>query len=172
MSGTNTAFNAGYERGLKGLPDDNPFPQHFSPGNNFDRYRQGYAAGLAVYGGKSTSKWRLPQPAEKPYPKGMSRDRVIFLLPEVYFRSEMYPVMRKGLGFSADDVSTARNVMRDSAVGGIMVVCRPSQFARFIILRNDAGMRNGFKELKTRLVPDNEVEAQTWDVDVSKNKPY
>lgn len=34
---------------------------------------------------------------------------------------------------------------------GITIVCRPSQFARFLIKRNEVGFANGFKELHAEL---------------------
>lgn len=34
----------------------------------------------------------------------------------------------------------------------IVVICRPSQFARFLIERNNRGMCNGFKELRPELI--------------------
>lgn len=37
----------------------------------------------------------------------------------------------------------------------LTIRCRPSQFARFLILRNDYGGKNGFKELQPRLVSPN-----------------
>ena len=36
--------------------------------------------------------------------------------------------------------------------GSVEFVCRPSQFARFLIMRNEAGMKNGFKELYPKLI--------------------
>lgn len=38
----------------------------------------------------------------------------------------------------------------------ITIICRPSQFARFLIYRNEAGGRNLFKELNPRLEEANE----------------
>jgi hypothetical protein len=171
MSGTNKAYDTGYERGLKGLPDDNPFPQFFCPGNNFDKYRQGYAAGRAAYSGRVTSEWRVPPPVEKPYPSGMSKDRVVFTLREYYFVTrKLRDALSKAFGMTEADFSNAQRVMRDTAVGHITIACRPSQFARFLIYRSESGSQNQFKELKAQLRHPNELGE--WDVDVSKNKPY
>jgi hypothetical protein len=49
----------------------------------------------------------------------------------------------------------------------LTIVCRPSQFARFLIYRNDAGGRNLFKELKPELFT---PEAPKSEIDVSGNK--
>jgi hypothetical protein len=48
----------------------------------------------------------------------------------------------------------------------VLIRCRPSQFARFLILRNEAGCSNGFKELGARLISSPEVPAI---LDVSRN---
>lgn len=37
------------------------------------------------------------------------------------------------------------------AYGGFFIVCRPSQFARFLIFRNEAGIKNGFMDLQATL---------------------
>jgi hypothetical protein len=51
----------------------------------------------------------------------------------------------------------------------ITVVCRPSQFARFLIYRNDNGGKNSFKELKPELfVP----EPNKTEMDVSRNPAH
>lgn len=48
----------------------------------------------------------------------------------------------------------------------VIVICRPSQFARFMIYRNDFGGRNSFKELSPVLfTPD----APKSEIDVSGN---
>jgi hypothetical protein len=48
----------------------------------------------------------------------------------------------------------------------IGVICRPSQFARFLIYRNDFGGRNLFKELKPQLFTPRVMEQE---LDVSGN---
>lgn len=44
------------------------------------------------------------------------------------------------------------------------IICRPSQFARFLIWRNEAGFTNDFKGLDAKLVP---AETQPKEIDVS-----
>lgn len=48
----------------------------------------------------------------------------------------------------------------------VIIVCRPSQFARFMIYRNDFGGKNSFKELNPVLFT---PEAQKPELDVSGN---
>lgn len=48
----------------------------------------------------------------------------------------------------------------------IIVVCRPSQFARFMIYRNDFGGKNSFKELAPVLFT---PEQEKSEIDVSRN---
>jgi len=47
----------------------------------------------------------------------------------------------------------------------ITVICRPSQFARFLIYRDQEGGKNGFKELRAELIPAEETQI----FDVSRN---
>lgn len=39
----------------------------------------------------------------------------------------------------------------DKHCEGVEIICRPSQFARFIIKRNELGLNNGLKELSPEL---------------------
>jgi hypothetical protein len=48
----------------------------------------------------------------------------------------------------------------------VTIVCRPSQFARFLIYRNEAGGRNLFKELKPELFT---PQPKISEIDVSGN---
>lgn len=48
----------------------------------------------------------------------------------------------------------------------VIVICRPSQFARFMIYRNDLGGKNSFKELAPVLFT---PEAEKVEIDVSGN---
>lgn len=49
----------------------------------------------------------------------------------------------------------------------LTVICRPSQFARFLIYRDQAGGRNGFKELNAVLFHPHQETVKV--VDVSTN---
>lgn len=89
----------------------------------------------------------------------MSRDRVHFDVSadntqNAYFRD----AFERAFGTeppAMDCMSTAK----------VTIVCRPSQFARFLIYRNNFGGRNSFKELNPRLVE----PAEAKFVDVSTN---
>lgn len=73
----------------------------------------------------------------------MSRDRVRFRLTEnMLTHSKMPEVLRRAFGVTADEVRRLREGRR-----GVVIVCRPSQFARFLIYRNEAGIHNQFLAL-------------------------
>lgn len=78
----------------------------------------------------------------------MSRDRVRFFLHYRYYGSEMCDVMQRAFGI---DVATFQE-LRGANEGGFWVLCRPSQFARFMIYRDGAGVVNGFKDLNAVLI--------------------
>lgn len=76
-----------------------------------------------------------------------SRDRVsIYIGPKYLQHNKFYAVLEKAFGISECD---ARAMYRKS--DGFHVVCRPSQFARFMIFRNEAGVQNGFMDLQPKL---------------------
>jgi len=52
----------------------------------------------------------------------------------------------------------------------VLIICRPSQFARFLIFRNDNGGRNSFKLLAPELVTPVERKNRTIDVSESPAK--
>ena len=80
----------------------------------------------------------------------MSRDRVRFTIQPRHFcgtsrdqglfRDILYDV------FGIDRAVTFSRMEEE-----VTIVCRPSQFARFLIARNIAGLRNGFQELKPEM---------------------
>lgn len=93
----------------------------------------------------------------------MSRDRVRFLMGPRYFlrsrgarsngmdRARALDVMANAFGVRADEA----NALFEAHPDGFLVVCRPSQFARFIVLRHDAmlgtGGVNGVNDLEPEL---------------------
>lgn len=84
-------------------------------------------------------------------PMAMSKDRVRFFVGERYFavdsaRIKIGKVMARAFGISA---MASDSWLKD---GGVWVTCRPSQFARFMIYRNEAGITNGFMDLRAELV--------------------
>lgn len=91
----------------------------------------------------------------------MSRDRVKFFLPYRYFQNG-----RGGNGMAAIDCQKVlSSAFGMGAAGtaklmvlfpeGFWIVCRPSQFARFIIRRHEWGdCINGIRDLKPELIDD------------------
>jgi hypothetical protein len=87
----------------------------------------------------------------------MSRDRVKFTIP--------YNFGSQGPARQAFKKAFGVHMPSSLPWQGMTVICRPSQFARFLIYRNEDGGRNGFKELNATLVPATDIEI----LDVSKN---
>ena len=77
----------------------------------------------------------------------MSEDRVRFFFHFRYYKIEMTGVMAKAFGIE----STVFADLRRNNAGGFWIVCRPSQFARFMIYRHNVGVCNGFKDLNAAL---------------------
>jgi hypothetical protein len=78
----------------------------------------------------------------------MSSDRVHFDLDLQSIDSFTRTAYMKTFGLQAP-------LHRVGHPGTVTIVCRPSQFARFLIYRNEAGGRNLFKELNPKLVEAN-----------------
>lgn len=97
----------------------------------------------------------------------MSKDRVHFKL--------IYPAGGYWTGTDAQAQLTAcrrafrldDSIAKAAAKQGIEIICRPSQFARFLIYRGEAGGQNLIKALQPRLVAPPPPVPQP--VDVSKN---
>lgn len=85
----------------------------------------------------------------------MSHDRVKFYFNRQYFcsanspRQEALNLLRAAFDMQEKE---SRELMCQNGEG-FYIVCRPSQFARFLIWRNEAGMTNGFKDLMPELIP-------------------
>lgn len=91
-----------------------------------------------------------------------SKDRVRFFLPGKYFqrhstgtssmeRSVCKGILKRAFGLSSND---SHHLMQEWPEG-FWITCRPSQFARFIVYRNDHGACiNGIKDLRPKLVPE------------------
>ncbi len=82
----------------------------------------------------------------------MSKDRVRFTLPCRYFQSgrhSMQEVLRKTFGMTLEESGG----LMDHYPRGFEIECRPSQFARFIILRYQMNEGiNGIRDLKPKIV--------------------
>lgn len=79
----------------------------------------------------------------------MSTDLVEFVLKSGSLGgvADKRALMRSTLGLQYDECS---RVLRDP--DGVVIRCRPSQFARFLIRRNEQGGQNMFKELTPKLI--------------------
>lgn len=84
----------------------------------------------------------------------MSHDRVRFFISDSYYgntrnkdalRCTLEKAFGMGMGMGHSD-----NAMTGH-YGGFYIICRPSQFARFLIFRDAAGLKNGFKDLGANL---------------------
>lgn len=84
----------------------------------------------------------------------MSRDRVKFTLNTFALDHKVCTAFTKAFG-----------VPPPSGGGDVTVICRPSQFARFLIYRNEEGARNGFKDLNPVLFTPEDMGT----LDVSRN---
>lgn len=86
----------------------------------------------------------------------MSKDRVEFKLPCNYSYSNPAKKVTKNqalIDATHKVLGLTREEMQKAIDGGWTIRCRPSQFARFLIIRNNAGLPNSFKELNPKLVP-------------------
>ena len=103
----------------------------------------------------------------------MSKDRVRFFLGERYFRHQA----RRCANSSAMSRPTCQGILQDAfgippaiSAGlmgkhphGFHVICRPSQFARFIVLRCEADeCINGVKDLSPELLDEREAARQLY----------
>lgn len=78
-----------------------------------------------------------------------SRDRVRFHLGYQYLQNKaIEAVLLNAFGIGPCDLTSLKG---QSNGCGFDIICRPSQFARFLIFRNAAGISNGFKDLQPAL---------------------
>ena len=83
----------------------------------------------------------------------MSNDQVKFKLSQNMYEysSSKRKKMQKILQAAFDMNFRESNDLFSNACGEFYLICRPSQFARFLIYRNDEGLQNAFKELEAVL---------------------
>lgn len=82
----------------------------------------------------------------------MSHDRVRFFISDSYYKNVHQQGVLRDVLKKAFGLGTASSTQcMSGCCGGFYVVCRPSQFARFLIFRNDAGIKNGFVDLQAKL---------------------
>ncbi len=120
--------------------------------------------------------WHMPKDTEEQMSKA-SKDRVRFRLHGYYFDKAAITTTLLCTCFGlteaqVQDVRTRSNVVREEQ-GGFKcyaeIICRPSQFARFLILREKAGFQNMFKELQAELFTPAPTPVVIEPIDVSSN---
>ena len=72
----------------------------------------------------------------------MSRDRVRFVIKACKMTHQMKDILKDIFDINSNEIPYLDNYE------AFEIICRPSQFARFIIARCNAGMQNGIKELE------------------------
>lgn len=81
----------------------------------------------------------------------MSKDRIQFTLPESVrfgkFRWQYEQLLDQVFGISASEAAPD---------GDLKIICRPSQFGRFLVLRHLDGVTNAFSCLNAAFVPNTE----------------
>lgn len=88
-----------------------------------------------------------------------SRDRVHFFLRDKYDNWSV-TAEAAALAFGIDE----RVAVRYLREGSPLIVCRPSQFARFIIIRSQGVTNNAFQQFQAKLEPAEEVSPARIDV--------
>lgn len=102
----------------------------------------------------------------------MSKDRVRFSVPISRFQSALSgcdadtysDIVCDTMGMKRNDLRCAVSDAKRSFEDRIHFVCRPSQFARFVIARNDAGLCNRFKEIEPGLFTPEREAPKPYDV--------
>jgi hypothetical protein len=98
----------------------------------------------------------------------MSKDRVRFYIKNYYFKEcrDFKKVLRESLGVLDLTFHEMANVASGEK-GEVEVICRPSQFARFLIHRSGVVNNNRFQELRAELFVPRQPEKP---FDVSTNQ--
>ena len=93
----------------------------------------------------------------------MSKDRVEFKLPAHKLRErKVQQLLKETLGIDEFPSTYGCDHV-------ITFVCRPSQFARFLIRRNELNFQNSFKELEPRLFTPEEAKVTRIDASCNRN---
>ena len=101
----------------------------------------------------------------------MSKDRVRFTLTgSMLCKCRMEGVLNKAFNINVKTAESYLNYDKDHDSKTVVIICRPSQFARFLIYRNEADIDNSFKAIKPELfTPDQEKKSP---LDVSTHKGF
>jgi hypothetical protein len=97
----------------------------------------------------------------------MSRDRVHFELDTYNLNHATRKAFKQAFG---TDLVVSYPKPGSPTVATMKIICRPSQFARFLIYREMAGGQNLFKALKAHLEPA-ELPVPIMDVSSNQNVP-
>ena len=101
----------------------------------------------------------------------MSHDRVRFTLSEsVLNRSGMDGVLNKAFNINVRTAESYLNYESEHAGKVLTIICRPSQFARFLIYRNDACINNIFKAMYPELFVPEEEKKTPLDVSTHETR--
>lgn len=86
----------------------------------------------------------------------MSRDRVRFTLTgSMLNKCRMDECLNKAFNINVRTAESYLNYDREHDSKSMVIICRPSQFARFLIYRNEVDIDNAFKAIKPELfIPD------------------
>lgn len=104
----------------------------------------------------------------------MSKDRVEFTLKSYYFTSGFggcHPsdrgnqLLTAAFNLGPEAIQSIRD--RAFRFGEVRLIVRPSQFARFLILREQLGFQNQFKELKAKLITPVKIVITNDPIDIS-----
>jgi hypothetical protein len=109
-------------------------------------------------------------PPAKSKPGRMSGDRVRIVLPERRMKRDAFMrAAQEAFSLSAGELAALPKCQDHYLNGGVEVICRPSQFGRFMILRNEYGDDNSVKDLQPELFRPTPVK-QPLDVSRRKNE--
>ena len=167
-----TAYERGVKEGTKSGLYTNPYPVGSTERT---RYEDGYTVG-AKYRGQGTAATVFREIPKTSRRGRMSDDRVLFFLRAAHLQDYRYvTVLKNTLGLTQPNIDKLLSIASPRAGNGVdshgvRIICRPSQFTRFLIRRNEAGKQNQFKELNPSIFyPALVGMPEQWDVDVSRN---
>lgn len=80
----------------------------------------------------------------------MSKDRIHFLLKDN--QSNLTPTANAAAQAFGISVATARSALRNGCHNPTKIICRPSQFARFLVYRSKEVTNNTFSQFEAELV--------------------
>jgi len=128
--------------------------------------------------GKRRTVYRSSEKNEQVFvrqPDDSEPDRVRFIVPERNIALSNGPdshtfrqLLNECFGISGHEINGRQGTVDRYGQRGLAIICRPSQFARFLIKRHEAGLPNRFMDLKPMLF---EVNPAKDPIDVS-DRPY